>query len=230
MLHHKNTMCPLCPKEKRHMVKVYSFKENWGMAEIVDSLLKHILVVSCARPENWPINDHQVDQESGGSPQLWTAPWKEVPEIFRKFEVKLYPLRRFWSYLPQLLSDFQNLKTGIHRRKSLSSGKSWLSSEQAVCRHRWRHDDKKETLQGWGPVQCKEIQKNWAHSYQNPNSKSAYETHYVKCYVTKKWSDTKKYCHFVSVMPWISEESLLVTTVHHCFTKTHLEPGETKNC
>ncbi len=42
ILHHRNTMCPLCPKGKRHMVKVYSFLENWGMADIVhvDSLLK----------------------------------------------------------------------------------------------------------------------------------------------------------------------------------------------
>ncbi len=40
VLHHKNTMCPLCPKQKRHTVKVYSFLENRGMADIVDSLLK----------------------------------------------------------------------------------------------------------------------------------------------------------------------------------------------
>ena len=41
ILHHKNTMCPLCPKEKRHTVKVYSFQENWGMAVIADSLLNY---------------------------------------------------------------------------------------------------------------------------------------------------------------------------------------------
>ena len=40
ILHHKNTLCPLCSKEKRHTVKCYSFLENWGMADIVDSLLK----------------------------------------------------------------------------------------------------------------------------------------------------------------------------------------------
>ena len=39
ILHHKDTTCPLCSKEKRDMVKVYSFQVNWGMADIVDSLL-----------------------------------------------------------------------------------------------------------------------------------------------------------------------------------------------
>ncbi len=48
ILHYKNTMCPLCPKEKRHMVKVYSFKENWGMADIEDSLLNlHRMIPYC---------------------------------------------------------------------------------------------------------------------------------------------------------------------------------------
>ncbi len=61
-----------------------------------------------------------------------------------------FTLRRFWPYLPQLLSDFQNLKTDIHRKMSPSSGKSWLSPEQLVCRHRWRHDDKIETLPNFG--------------------------------------------------------------------------------
>ena len=40
IFHHKNTMCPLYPKEKRHTVKVYFFQEKWGMADIGDSLLK----------------------------------------------------------------------------------------------------------------------------------------------------------------------------------------------
>ncbi len=30
------------PKEKRHMVKFYSFSVNWGMIDIVDSLLNKI--------------------------------------------------------------------------------------------------------------------------------------------------------------------------------------------
>ncbi len=33
-------IAPLCPKQKRHTVKVYSFHENWGMADIVDSFPK----------------------------------------------------------------------------------------------------------------------------------------------------------------------------------------------
>ena len=40
ILHHMNTIFLLCPKAKRHMVNIYSFQENWGMADIVDSLLK----------------------------------------------------------------------------------------------------------------------------------------------------------------------------------------------
>ena len=42
ILHHKNTMYLLCSKEKRHTVKVCSFNVNnyWGMADIVDPLLK----------------------------------------------------------------------------------------------------------------------------------------------------------------------------------------------
>ncbi len=42
ILHHKNTMCLLCPKEKRHMVKVYYFQEDWGMADTIDSLLNYV--------------------------------------------------------------------------------------------------------------------------------------------------------------------------------------------
>ncbi len=37
-------------------------------------------------------------------------------------------------------------QTGILRRTSPSSWISWLSSEKPVCRHLWRHDDKKATL------------------------------------------------------------------------------------
>ncbi len=44
ILHHKNTMCPLCPKQKRHTVKVFSSHENWGMADIVDSLLNYAVL------------------------------------------------------------------------------------------------------------------------------------------------------------------------------------------
>ena len=74
------------------------------------------------------------------APLVWSGQYSghRFPQIFRKFGVKLHPLRRFWPYLPQLLSDFQNLKTGIHKRKSLSSGKSWLSSEQLEWRTRTR--------------------------------------------------------------------------------------------
>ncbi len=45
ILHHKNIMCPLCPKQKRHTVKVYSFHENLGMADIVDSLLNAFYII-----------------------------------------------------------------------------------------------------------------------------------------------------------------------------------------
>ncbi len=40
ILHHKNTVCHLCSTEKRHTVKGYSFRVKWGMADIVDPLLK----------------------------------------------------------------------------------------------------------------------------------------------------------------------------------------------
>ena len=55
IFHHKNTMCPLCPKDKRYMVKVYSFQENWGMADSVDYLLNSsfspcILEICCIFP------------------------------------------------------------------------------------------------------------------------------------------------------------------------------------
>ena len=33
-------MCPRCPKEKTHTVKVYSYRVKWGMADIVDSFFK----------------------------------------------------------------------------------------------------------------------------------------------------------------------------------------------
>ncbi len=45
ILHHKNTMGHLCPKQKRHTVKVDSFHEKWGMADIVDSLLKLVTLI-----------------------------------------------------------------------------------------------------------------------------------------------------------------------------------------
>ncbi len=43
LLHHKNTVCLLCSTEKRNMVKGCCFRVKWGMADIVDPLLKAVV-------------------------------------------------------------------------------------------------------------------------------------------------------------------------------------------
>ena len=82
--------------------------------------------------------------------ELFLEPWEVLCFMLRTglniWSKVFCPLERFWSYLPQLLSDFQNLKSHILSRKSPSSVIPWLSSEQLACRHRWRHDNRFGTL------------------------------------------------------------------------------------
>ncbi len=76
ILHHKNSMCTLCPKEKRYTVKVYSFQENWGMADIVDSLLKDL--------PSEAYHVYQAFDDDSWAPRLWKPLIVNTSALYRQ--------------------------------------------------------------------------------------------------------------------------------------------------